>query len=93
MNDKINGFVQIPKAIAYDPKISFAAKSVYMILVGHCFDKDTCFPGIGRISTILGCSKPTVIKAIKELQENNYVVKHRRGNGVSNVYEVKNIYQ
>lgn len=51
-------------------------KSVYAAIASHLRGaKTTCFPSYNRIAGILGISRRTVIRAVKHLQENNFLNK------------------
>ncbi len=47
--------------------INVYSKAVYCLLISYAGDKLTCYPSLKTICTDLDISKPTVIKAIKEL--------------------------
>jgi len=66
------------------------SKSVYCLLVAYTGDKTTCYPSIITIADNLGLSKPTVIKAIKELESKELVIVSKVQSKLgfkSNVYE------
>lgn len=52
----------------------------------------TCFPSLNKLAAIIGCSKPTVIKALKGLEEKGLILKKRRkredGGHTSNLYTI-----
>lgn len=54
----------------FDLGLSLKAIATYMLLVRYS-DKDTqkCFPGLNGMSERLGCSKTTLVQAIKELED------------------------
>ncbi|HID20467.1 MAG TPA: helix-turn-helix domain-containing protein [Methanophagales archaeon] len=62
---------------------------VYNILLSYAdFNTGTCFPGIPTICDFSGLSRPTVIDAIKELEDWGLVQVIRRP-GSHNVYQLK----
>jgi len=66
------------------------AFAVYSVLAMHANNAGQCFPGIDRISTMTGISRPTVIKHLGVLEEKGLISITRRkseekGN-LSNVY-------
>lgn len=87
-------------------KISVYSKAVYGLLISYAGAKDVCYPSLNTISEDLNISKPTVIKAIKELQEVDLVLvtktKKTNKDFDNNIYEplyilgggvVKEVYQ
>lgn len=81
-----NGFIQVPKKIYFSPDFSNEAKTVYTVLKGHCFEKETCFPGLGTISKEASMSTYKCLKGMKELVAKGLVSKRRRGLGLTNTY-------
>jgi DNA-binding transcriptional MocR family regulator len=62
---------------------------VYNVLLSYAdFNTGTCFPGIQTICDFSGLSRPTVIDAIKELEDWGLVQVIRRA-GSHNVYQLK----
>lgn len=66
------------------PKISgMATKLVLIVLMRHASQKDaTCHPAINTIASKVGCAKNTVRRALKWLEEHEYI-------SVSNQYDEK----
>ncbi len=62
---------------------------VYNVLLSYAdFNTGKCFPGIKTICTFSGLTKPTVIDAIKELEDWGLVEVTRR-HGSHNIYQLK----
>ena len=85
---KKSAFSKIPKQIMSSPLLSCEAKVVYSILVGHCFEKDLCYPGLDTIKDQTNISKRTCQRAISELIKFGAIQKIRRGLGHTNIYQL-----
>lgn len=86
-----SGFVQLPKFILTDKKLSAYAKLSYALLLSYAWQKDSCFPGQQRMAEDLGVSERHLRRAIKELEDSNYISIERRGLNKTNVYTVLSI--
>jgi GntR family transcriptional regulator len=66
--------------------------SVYMLLASYAGDKRTCFPSVPTLAELLGCTQPTIRKAIKALKDAGLIkVTPRRtekGDPTSHLYEL-----
>ena len=85
------GFIQLPNFILTDKKLSAYAKLSYALLLSYAWQKDSCFPGQERMSNDLGVSRQYLSKALKELQDCNYISVERRGLNKTNVYTILSI--
>jgi len=85
------GFVQLPNFILTDKELSAYAKLSYALLLSYAWQKDSCFPGQERMANDLGVSRQYLSKALKELQEHNYISIERRGLNKTNVYTILSI--
>ncbi len=83
------GFTQVPNVLLNDPKISANAKVVYAKLLSYAWNNDRVFPGQERMAKDIGLSQPTIARAIKELEDNEWLEIQRRGQGKTNVYILK----
>lgn len=67
-------------------------KLVYLVLADHTNDSGECFPSLATLCAESLLSKPTVLKALKSLEDKGLIVKRRRkldnGGTSSNVYHV-----
>ncbi|MFR5832410.1 MAG: helix-turn-helix domain-containing protein [Acutalibacteraceae bacterium] len=67
-------------------------KLVYLVLADHTDDRGECFPSLATLCAESLLSKPTVLKALKSLEDKGLIVKRRRkldnGGASSNVYHV-----
>ena len=80
------------KAI-FDLDFSLHAKIVYLFLC-RCSDEDgKSFPSYSKIAEKCDISKPTAMKAIRELENSDILVKEKReninGDQTSNLYTIK----
>lgn len=80
------GFTQVPNCVLRDKALSFVAKVVYSMLLSYAWHKDLVFPGQETMAVEMGTSRPTVTKAIGELQKAGYLDVDRRGQGQTNLY-------
>jgi DNA-binding MarR family transcriptional regulator len=85
------GFVQLPNFILTDTKLSAYAKLSYALLLSYAWQKDSCFPGQQRMADDLGLSERHLRRAIKELEDSNYISIERRGLNKTNVYTILSI--
>jgi len=58
--------------------LSKSAKVVYVLLVGRCVNKDKCWPSISTLEVDGKMARNTVIGALKELAEGEYIKKKIR---------------
>src|SRR5690348_3693219 len=86
-----SGFVQLPNFILTDKQLSAYAKLSYALLLSYAWQKDSCFPGQERMANDLGVSRQYLSKALKELQDHNYILVERRGLNKTNVYTILSV--
>lgn len=71
-------------------KLNVYSKVVYCLLISYAGDKTYCYPSLKTMCENLDISKPTIIKAIKELIENGLLVADKQktamGEHENNVY-------
>jgi biotin operon repressor len=80
------GFTQVPNLVLNNKKLSFAGKVVYSKLLSYAWNNNLVFPGQETMAGELGTSRPTVTKAIAELEKEGYLEIQRRGQGQTNLY-------
>jgi hypothetical protein len=81
------GFSMIPTQILMDERLSRSCLVVFWVLTVHIFrGKRFCFPSTTTIAKEAHSSRPTVIKAIKELEQYGYLEVERSAGGVSKYY-------
>ena len=82
-----DGFVQVPKIVFHDKKVSSGELRTYIALRSHRNNNDFlgCFPGLETIGREAGFAKETVSKHLKALKVLGHIsIKHRYNN--SNIY-------
>jgi biotin operon repressor len=74
------GWYWIPKALIqeYTPKAGAMGIAVYNFLASMADRNQSCFPSQQYIADRLGCSRPTVNKALKRLQDHGLIRKETR---------------
>ena len=76
------GFSMIPTQILMDERLSRSCLVVFWVLTVHIFrGKRFCFPSTATIAKEAHSSRPTVIKAIKELEQYGYLEVERSSGG------------
>ena len=90
-NDPVvrGGFTQIPNFILNDPKLSLGAKVTYAKFLQYAWHNDHCFPGQDRLAGEIGMSRTRVNEFTKELERLGLIKITRRGQGKTNLYEIK----
>jgi DNA-binding transcriptional ArsR family regulator len=83
------GFTQVPNFLLNDPKISANAKVVYAKLLSYAWNNDRVFPGQDTMSKDVGMSQSIISRAVKELEEQEWLEIQRRGQGKTNIYILK----
>ena len=83
------GFTQIPNFILNDPKLSLGAKVTYAKFLQYAWHNDHCFPGQDRLAGEIGMSRTRVNEFTKELERLGLIKIKRRGQGKTNLYEIK----
>ncbi len=84
---KHQGFALVPTQILMDERLSRSCLVVFWVLTVHIFKgKKFCFPSTTTIAKESHSSRPTIIKAIKELERYGYLEVERKKGGVSKYY-------
>ena len=84
------GFAMLPTRLLMDNKITKSSLLIFWVLTVHTFKgKEYCFPSLATISKEAHCSKPTTIRAIKELEALKYLEVERTKGRRSNKYYLK----
>lgn len=81
-----NGFGTVQRDVM-KMKMSAYSKLVYCLLMTYKGDKEMCYPSLSTISSDLEISKSTVIRAIKELEDNSllHVLRGKKESGENTV--------
>ena len=86
-NWKLLGFAMLPTKILFDERLSRSCMVVFWVLTVHLFHgKKYAFPSISTIQKESHASRPTVIKAIKELEAAGYLEVERVGRTVNKYF-------
>ncbi len=87
------GFCVVPVSVLELPQLSASDRAVWLALCSYARWDDaqnptqgTCWPGTSAIMRRSGCSSPTVVRALKRLQEKGLLVKQNRERRQSNFY-------
>ena len=81
------GYTQIPNYVLHTRRVSARSKIVYVMLLSYAWgNKNSSFPGQKALAEDCGLTSRTVIKAIQELDKNEFITVIRRGQGKTNVY-------
>lgn len=81
------GFAMLPTALIEDKRLSRSCLVVFWVLTVHMFrGKKYCFPSIETIAQEAHSSRPTVIKAIKELEKYGYLEIEKKDGNVNKYY-------
>lgn len=83
------GFTQVPNMVLNQPDLSSNAKVAYAKLLSYAWHNNCVYPGQERMGRDTGMSRPTVSRAIGELEAKGWVEIKRRGQGQTNVYILK----
>ena len=83
-----SGFTQVPNAILRSDKLSPGAKLTYAMLLSYAWVNDFCFPGQETLAKDMGSGLRSIVRYIRELEEQDCLTIHKRGQGKVNVYEL-----
>ena len=85
------GFAMLPHSLMLDGKISKSGLLIFWALTIHLFQgKNYCFPSLRTLQKETGLSRPSVVKGIKDLENNkNLVVEKTKGKVNKYYLEVK----
>lgn len=82
------GFTQVPNHVLESEKISPGAKLTYAMLLKYAWQNDYCFPGQERLAKDMGAGERSVVRYVKELEQEEFIHIKRRGQGRPNIYEL-----
>ncbi len=83
-----NGFTQVPNVVLKSKKISPGAKLAYTMLLSYAWQNDFCFPGQQTLAKDMGSGLRSVVRYVKELEQEQFLKIKKRGQGRVNVYEL-----
>jgi hypothetical protein len=83
------GFTQVPNFILKDSTLSAGAKVAYAMFLSYAWHNEYCFPGQDTLAADMGVTRPRVTQLIAELETAGLVSIQRRGQGKTNLYQVR----
>ncbi|MGG1263786.1 helix-turn-helix domain-containing protein [Brevibacillus laterosporus] len=93
LRDSFNrGFVQMPRMITACIGLSLQAKGIYNFIANYVYEQGkSAFPSIHRIAIGTGITGKSVVKYIDELVDRGFIIKIRRGRGMTNDYYIVDV--
>jgi DNA-binding MarR family transcriptional regulator len=85
---KNKGFAMITTDFVQSDNYTIYEKIILIILKSFCFKSNLCWPSINKLAEKTPCSRGTVIKALKSLEDKRLIDKIK-GDHISNTYRVK----
>ncbi len=85
------GFVQVPRVVLMDKRLSSNDKILYALLLMYAWQDGECFPGQERLGDDMDCNRKTLMSCMKHLVSVKLVKVNRRGLGKSNVYHIRRL--
>ncbi len=83
-----SGFTQVPNAVLKSPKLSPGAKLTYAMLLSYAWENEFCFPGQETLAKDMGTGLRSVSRYVRELEAEDFLTIHKRGQGRVNIYEL-----
>lgn len=86
---KHSGFAMLPNSLLFQEGIAASELIVFWVLTVHLFKgKQYCYPSLRTIQTEARISRPTVVKALRKLQELGYLKINKGRKDGRNEYEL-----
>lgn len=82
------GFTQVPNFLLKSEAISAGAKLTFAMLLHYAWQNDFCFPGQETLAKDMGAGKRSIVRFLKELEDEGFIAVKRRGQGKSNLYQL-----
>jgi biotin operon repressor len=82
------GFTQVPNFLLKSARLSAGDKLAFAMLLSYAWQNDYCFPGQERLAKDMGLSDRSVRTHLKSLEANGLLAIRRRGQGLTNIYEL-----
>ena len=83
------GFTQVPNFLLKMKNLSSGDKMAFAMLLSYAWQNDCCFPGQNRLAEDMGLNERSVRRHIQALEEAGLLVIQQRGQGKTNIYELK----
>jgi hypothetical protein len=74
---QLTGYGIVYRDVMISDRLSINAKALYGLMSSYAGDKKSCFPTQETMSNNLGCSIPTIKRALKELVDNCLIEKEK----------------
>jgi len=72
------GYIQLPKFVFYDPRLTDPARSCYALITHYAFNNNRTMPGQKQISDFWGVHRNTIRNAMNLLEDLGYIHRIRR---------------
>lgn len=82
------GFTQVPNFLLRSRKLSTGDKLAFAMLLSYAWQNDFCFPGQATLGKDMGIDERNVRRHLKSLETNGLLTIRRRGQGLTNIYEL-----
>ena len=83
------GFTQVPNFLLKMKTLSSGDKMAFAMLLSYAWQNDCCFPGQARLAEDMGLNERSVRRHIQALEKADLLVIQQRGQGKTNIYELK----
>lgn len=84
----MKNYTKIPNEMLNQSQLSIPARYLYCVLVKHCGQNETCYPGQERLGKTLGITPRHIRHLLNELLLNGLILKKRTGYNKPNTYTV-----
>lgn len=84
-------FCQIPNRIAERKDLTATAKLAYAVMADRVGDNGFCWPGMRKLAEDIGVTAPTIVPAIRRLEQAGFIRVERRGRGKVNHYRTQTV--
>lgn len=78
----------VPNEVLDESQLSIQARFLYIVLLKHCYQKETCFPGQKALAAVLGCGERNIRVLLKQLVNEGLIEIKRDGWNRANTYTV-----
>ncbi len=85
---KRKNFTMVPNELLDVSQLSVQARFLYIVLLKHCYQKESCFPGQTTLAAILGCGDRNIRILLKQLKKEGLIEIKREGWNRVNTYTV-----
>lgn len=90
------GYIQYPKFVFYDQRLSDVVRSCYAVILHYAFNQNRTIPGQSEVAAFWGVHRNTVGRSMRRLEELGYISTIRRHAGLKDIicihYTVSGMY-